>query len=83
MAATRDAFAETNRMVQQGSDQTLKILGAASIGMATGLLVGGANRILVILAMVPAALVGATLVERGDGSTSGAGTRSTTPTARS
>lgn len=79
----RDAFVETNRMVQQGSDQTLKILGAASIGMATGLLLGGANRILVVLAMVPAALVGATLVERGDGTTGTVGTRSSAPTARS
>ena len=78
----RDAFVETNRMVQQGSDQTLKILGAASIGMATGLLLGGANRVLVILAMLPAALVGATLVERSDGTVSNA-TRSSTTTGRS
>ena len=77
--STRDAFAETNRMVQQGSDQTLKVLGAGSIGLAAGLLIGGANRLLVVLAMLPAALIGATLVERSEtgapGATSGSGTR--------
>jgi hypothetical protein len=73
---TRDALAETNRMVQQGSDETLKVLGAASIGMAAGLLVGGANRLLVVLSLLPAALIGATLVERGDGTVRGTGPRS-------
>ena len=80
---TRDAFAETNRMVQQGSDQTLKVLGAGSIGLAAGLLIGGANRLLVVLAMLPAALIGATLVERSEtGPTSGT-QRSGSSTARS
>ena len=81
--SARDAFAETNRMVQQGSDQTLRILGAASVGLATGLLLGGANRLLVVLAMVPATLVAATLVEREDGTISASGSRSTATTARS
>lgn len=80
---TRDAFAETNRMVQQGSDQTLKVLGAASVGLAAGLLLGGANRVLVVAAMLPAALIGATLVERAEtGSTTGGG-RSGSTSARS
>jgi hypothetical protein len=65
--STRDAFAEANRMVHGGSDQTLKLVGALSVGLAVGLLVGGANRILVILATLPAALIGATLVERMEG----------------
>jgi hypothetical protein len=71
--STRDALTEANRLVQGGSDETLKLVGATAIGLATGLLLGGANRILVILAMLPAALIGATLVERMDrrpGSTS-------------
>ena len=37
-----------------------------TIGFAVGLLVGGANRILVIASLVPAALIGATMVERMD-----------------
>ncbi len=66
---TRDAFTEANRMVRRGSDQTLKLVGASAIGFAVGLLVGGANRPLVILSLVPAALIGATLLERADGAT--------------
>lgn len=63
---TRDVFTEANRIVQGGSDQTLKLVSATSIGFAVGLLVGGASRLLVIASLVPAALVGATLLERND-----------------
>jgi hypothetical protein len=61
---TKDAFQEANRMVKAGSDETLKIVGAVSLGFAAGLLFGGANRILVIAALVPAALVGSEYVQR-------------------
>ena len=64
--STKDALNEANRMVHRGSDDTLRIIGAASIGFAVGLLVGGASRILVIASLVPAALIGATMVERMD-----------------
>ncbi len=64
--STKEAFNEANALVHRGSDETLRVLGAASIGLAVGLLLGGANRLLVVLAMVPAALIGATLVERAD-----------------
>lgn len=64
--STKDVLTEANRMVHRGSDDTLRIIGAASIGFAVGLLVGGANRILVIASLVPAALIGATMVERMD-----------------
>lgn len=64
--STREAFTEANRLVQGGSDATLRLVGAASIGFAAGLLIGGANRILVIASLVPAALIGATMVERAD-----------------
>lgn len=76
--STRDAFTEANRMVQSGSDQTLKLVGATAIGLAVGLLLGGANRILVVLAMIPAAVIGATLVERMDGGLTRSPGRSTT-----
>ena len=76
--STRDALTEANRLVQGGSDETLKLVGATAIGLATGLLLGGANRILVILAIVPAAVIGATLVERKDrGTSASTGGRST------
>jgi hypothetical protein len=63
-SSTRDAFTEANRMVRSGSDGTLKIGGAFSIGLAVGLLLGGANRLLVVLALIPAGLIGTTLIER-------------------
>jgi hypothetical protein len=58
------AFQEANRMVRAGSDQTLKVVAAASLGFAGGLLFGGANRFLVIAALVPAALVGSEYMQR-------------------
>jgi hypothetical protein len=67
-STTRYAFEEANRMVRTGSDETLKIVAATSIGFASGLFLGGAPRILVLAALLPAGLVGATLVERMDGS---------------
>jgi hypothetical protein len=63
---TREAFEEANRMVRAGSDQTLKIVAATSIGFASGLFLGGAPRVLVLAALLPAGLVGAALMERMD-----------------
>ncbi len=62
-----DAATEATRLVRSGSDETLKMAGALSIGFAMGLLVGGANRVLVLAALVPAGLIGSTLMERMDG----------------
>ena len=63
-----EAANEATRLVRSGSDETLKLAGALSVGFAVGLLVGGANRILVTAALIPAGLIGATLMERMDGS---------------
>lgn len=63
-ASTRDTFTEANRLVQSSSDETLKVVGALSVGFAAGLLIGGAPRILVIAALAPAALIGTTVIER-------------------
>ncbi len=65
--STREAASEASRLVHSGSDATLRLVGATSIGFAVGLLVGGANRILVIASLLPAALIGATIVERMEG----------------
>jgi hypothetical protein len=64
------AFQEANRMVKAGSDETLKVVGAASLGFAMGLFFGGANRFLVIAALVPAALVGSEVMQRQTSTTS-------------
>lgn len=66
--STREAFTEANRLVHSGSDDTLRLVGAASVGFAVGLLVGGANRLLVVASLIPAALIGTTMLERGDAS---------------
>jgi hypothetical protein len=64
---TRSALSDANRMIQGGSDQTLQLVGVAVVGFAVGLLVGGANRMLIFLSLVPAAVIGATLLERIEG----------------
>jgi len=58
------ALQEANRLVKSSQDETLKVVGAASLGFATGLLFGGANRFLVMAALVPAGLVGAEFLQR-------------------
>lgn len=72
---TREAFTEANRMVHRGSDETLRLIGAASVGFAVGLLVGGAHRALVVASLIPAALIGSTMVERHDDPLSAAARR--------
>ncbi len=67
-STTRDAFDEASRLVRSGSDETLKVVCALSIGFAGGLFVAGANRLLVMAALLPAGLVGSTFIERTDGS---------------
>ena len=63
-AGTSKAFSDANRLIQTGSDDTLKLAGAMSVGLAIGLLVGGANRLLVVAALVPTGLIATTLIER-------------------
>jgi hypothetical protein len=63
-AGTGKAFDDARKLVRTGSDDTLKLVGAMSVGFAVGLLVGGANRLLVIAALVPTGLIATTLAER-------------------
>jgi hypothetical protein len=65
---TRDALEEANQMMRARSDESLKIVAAASIGLASGLFLGGAPRVLVVAALIPAGLAGTALMERMDGS---------------
>ena len=70
--ATRQAVEDANRAIQSGSDEALMAGTTLSVGLALGLLLGGANRLLVILALIPAAAMGFTLLDRsqsGRGST--------------
>ena len=63
-SATRSALVEVDRQVEAGSDELLTGVTALSFGMAAGLLLAGANRLLVISAFVPAALLGLRLLDR-------------------
>ena len=61
---TRGAVEEANRAIRAGSDEVLTAGTTLSVGLALGLLLGGANRLLVILALIPAAAMGFTLLDR-------------------
>jgi hypothetical protein len=61
---TRQAVEDANRAIQGGSDEALMAGTTLSVGLALGLLLGGANRLLVILALIPAAAMGFTLLDR-------------------
>ncbi len=63
---TAGAVREADRMIGSSSDQGLGMIGALSIGSAIGLLVGGANRFLVALSLVPALMVAKAVVDRMD-----------------
>jgi hypothetical protein len=63
-AATKATVDEATRRMEGGSDQTLMVGAAMSFGFAAGLLVGGAPRLLVTAALVPAVAMGMTLIDR-------------------
>jgi hypothetical protein len=70
-ATARDMLAEADRQMRGGSDEMLAAGATLSTGIAVGLLVGGAHRMLVALAMVPAVAMGMTLLERSSTRTRG------------
>lgn len=61
---TRGAVEEANKAIRAGSDEVLTAGTTLSVGLALGLLIGGANRLLIILALIPAAAMGFTLLDR-------------------
>jgi hypothetical protein len=63
-ATTRGAVEEAARRMEAGSDEMLAVGASLSLGLAIGMLVGGANRILVALALIPATAMGFTLLDR-------------------
>jgi hypothetical protein len=74
-ATTRTAIEDANRQMRQGSDEMLAMGSALSFGLAAGLLIGGAPRLVVAGALVPAAMMVLTLFDRS--------TRTRKPTGRS
>ena len=59
-----DAASEVDRVVRSSSDDTLRLATVAAVGVAAGLLLGGANRLLVMAALAPAAFMGIVLSGR-------------------
>ena len=68
-ATTRGAVEEAARRMEAGSDEMLAVGASLSLGLAIGMLIGGANRILVALALIPATAMGFTLLDRYGGRT--------------
>ena len=63
-ATTRVAVEEAARRMEAGSDQMLAVGASLSLGLAIGMLVGGANRLLVAVALIPATAMAFTLLDR-------------------
>ena len=70
--ATSASLERAGQVMRSESDEVLAVGTSLSLGLAMGLLLGGANRILVILALIPATAMGFTLFDRHGGT----GTRS-------
>src|ERR687888_1767188 len=67
--ASRSAVDDFMRAIETGSDQQVTAGGSLSLRMAVGMLVGGAPRILILLALAPVAVMGLALAERRTGRT--------------
>ena len=63
-ATTKSALVEADRQMRAGSDEMLSAGTTLAFGLAVGLLLGGASRLLVAMALVPAAALGLTLIDR-------------------
>ena len=66
-SATGAQLERANELIRAESDEVLAVGTSLSLGLAMGLLLGGANRILVILALIPASMMGYTLFDRHNG----------------
>lgn len=64
--STEAGVRKANASLRRSSDTTLGVVGAFSLGVATGLLLSGANRLLTLAALAPAALVAGVVLERID-----------------
>jgi hypothetical protein len=64
-SSTREAISDATRTMQAGSSARLSAGTLIAFGFAFGLLIGGAHRLLVLAALIPAAAMGVTLLDRG------------------
>ena len=68
-ASSRGVLDQTNTQLQASSDEMLIAGAGLSLGVALGLGAAGASRLLVVLALIPAGAMAATLRERRASST--------------
>lgn len=68
--ATGAQLERANQAIRAESDEVLAVGTSLALGLAMGLLLGGANRLLVILALIPATAMGFTLFDRHGGTRS-------------
>ena len=64
LSAAQDAVADTARALDELPNQALIIGTSFSVGLGAGLLLSGSNRLLVLLALIPAGAMAATLLGR-------------------
>jgi hypothetical protein len=74
-ASSRSVLDQTNTQLQASSDEMLIAGAGLSLGVALGLGAAGASRLLVVLALIPAGAMAATLRERRASSTPAANRR--------
>ena len=67
--ATGVQLGRATELMRSESDEVLTVGTSMTLGLALGLLLGGANRLLVILALIPATAMGFTLYDRHSGAT--------------
>jgi len=63
-AAAQQAVGVAQRQIESSSDEMLTAGTMFSLGVALGLLLAGSSRLFVAVALIPAAAMGATLIER-------------------
>jgi|GEM_PF-2208215 len=61
---SRSAVDELVRAVETGSDQQITAGVSLSLGLAMGMLLGGAPRFLILLALAPVAVIGLAMTDR-------------------
>jgi hypothetical protein len=63
-ATAQQAIGVAQRQIESSSDEMLTAGTMFSLGIALGLLLAGSSRLLVAVALIPAAAMGATLIDR-------------------
>ena len=74
--ASRGLMTDAVHAIERGSDDRLAASATLSLGLAIGMLIGGAPRLLIVLALAPAAAIGLQIVDRQRGTRSSRSTAS-------